>query len=137
MKGYDLPGGLQALLNPTTADRIIGVDEGKRSTKTYISSERAGLLLGLLEQHAAGLIKTVQEMHFEETEEDLTVDEVCLLYPGCKAWREVHQFIVEHYASTGGFSIQATVRMAQDLLNTQRQQADSSITQTGDKPASK
>ncbi len=131
MKTYEV--GPESLFRPSTADRIIGPDDKKRSTKTFISTERAGLLLSLLEQHAAGVIKTVQRLHKLEHGEDLDPKAVIEKYPGCKAWNEVHQFIVEHYASTGGFSIQATVRMVQDMMQAERQQTDSSIKTAGEK----
>jgi len=126
-KEYELEGGIQAIQKISAIDRIIGSNESKRSTKTRISSERAGLILSLLERHAKGLIKTVQAMHKEETGIHLEPEELCKLYEGCKGWVELHQFIVEHYASTEGFAIQATARMISDLASQEKQQADSSI----------
>jgi hypothetical protein len=138
-KTYAIQGGLDRLFQPTTGDRIIGSKEASRATKTYISSERGAFLIAALKSHAEGLVETVRILHtatYGKTQDktpegetflrDLTDDEVCERYPGCRRWRELHQFIVEHYASQEGFAVQAAVQMhAKGALEKER--AESSI----------
>lgn len=137
-KPYTLPGGVDRLFQPSTSDRIIGSREKDRSTKTYISTEKGAFLIAAVKTHAEGLIETVRRLHRQthgpvkdtvegkEVLRDLTDDEVCTQYQGCRMWREFHQFIVEHYASQEGFAVQASVQMyAKQALEKER--AESSV----------
>lgn len=135
MKTYDLPGGVDALFRPSTGDRIIGSKEDGRSTKTFFSSERGALLLSLVGNHARGLIKRVMLLHQLKTGVLLTEEQVKEKYPGCKKWSEVHQMILEHYASVEGFAVQATVSLEKTRLHDQQSKPDSSIQESkGDPP---
>lgn len=141
-KPYVLPGGLDSLLQPSTADRIIGSREGQRATKTYINTEAGAQDLALILRHARSIIRRVMMLHnnratkaFIAAPEDdsdwkqrkLSWEQVCEHYPGAQTWNELHQFFVEHYASQEGFAVGATVRLAQTQLLEEKKKAESSI----------
>lgn len=130
MKTYEEEEGMDALFRPSPGEIIIGSQEGKRSTKTFITSERSAIMLSLIENHAKGLIRIVQRLRESETEEKLSPVAVVAEYPGCKRWVELHQQLVEHFASVDGFSVQAIVSMEKARWQSQNR-ADSS-TETGD-----
>lgn len=136
---------MDRLFQPSTSDRIIGSHEKARATKTYISSEKGAFIVAAIKTHSEGLIETVRRLHrtqygyVSEVKDgkavlrDLTDEEVCERYKGCRLWREFHQFIVEHYASQEGFAIQAAVQMyAKEAVAKER--AESSVDAKGDKP---
>lgn len=110
-----------------TTDRILGSDELKRSTKTYIGTERAALLLGAMRNHAEGVTKAVQLMAEEELGRKLTVEEVEEMYPGVRAWRGIHQELVEHYASQDGFTLRVSARLEALRAEAQHASAESSV----------
>lgn len=111
MRTYEEPDGMDSLFRPSPGEIIIGSQEDKRSTKTFITSERTAIMLSLIENHARGLIRTVQRLRERETGEKLTAVGIVDQYPGCKRWVELHQQLVEHFASLEGFSVQAIVSM--------------------------
>lgn len=128
MKAYELPGGLEHLFRPSTADRIIGSKEGQRSTKTFIPTEKSGILLAIIENHATGLVKRVRLLYeLENPGKTISREEALERYPGCRRWHEIHQFLVEHFASLQGFSVQGAVKAESDRLNKESQKAESSI----------
>lgn len=128
MKPYELPGGLDHLFKPSTADRIIGSKEAQRSTKTFIPTERAGILLAIIENHATGALKRVRMLYAQENPgKELSKEEALERYPGCRRWHEIHQFLVEHFASLQGFSVQGAVKAERDRLTQENQKAESSI----------
>lgn len=130
-KTYERPGGFAGLFAPTPVDRIIGANEGKRSTKTHISSEKAALYLGLIKRHAEGIARTVQEMHERETGVLLPMERILSLYPGAQAWHVVHQQLVEHYASYKGFSLRVVAGMVQGAIQAMGKSTESSVQQNG------
>lgn len=127
MRAYELPGGLQGLTQPSTADRIIGSLEGDRATKTFFTTERGAMLVSLLLTHARGVVKTTMRLHQKFYGAGITLDECIEQYPGCKKWMELHQNLVQHFASFEGFSVQAVVRLAQSQLLDANRQPESSI----------
>jgi hypothetical protein len=129
-KIYERPGGIAGLFAPTPVDRIIGANEGKRSTKTYISSEKAALYLALIKRHAEGILRTVQEMHERDYGVLLPPERILALYPGAQAWHIVHAQLVEHYASNKGFSLRVVSGMIHDALQ-QAKGAESSVQANG------
>lgn len=130
MRTYE-DGGIDDLFRPSSGDRIIGSEEAKRSTKTFISSERSAITLALIENHAKAVIKNLQRLVHHEEGVQLTPIQVVERFSGAKRWVELHQMLVEHFASTEGFSVQAVVRMEQAKLLANQHRAESSIT-TGD-----
>jgi hypothetical protein len=127
VKPYEV-SGFEQLFKPSTGDRIIGSKEDQRSTKTFIPSERSAILLSLLENHAHSVAKRVIRLHQEKNGgPELTITQAKELYPGVKKWIELHQELVEHYASQEGFAIQATVSVEKSRLMLEQQQAQSSI----------
>lgn len=133
MKPYEHPGGAGMLSQPTSADRIIGATEKKRSTKTWISSERAAIILSLIKNHSENLNRTIRKLHqLEHTNgvvpEEISDDELYRRYPGCRAWANIHQELVEHFASHQGFSLKVVARL--ELLKMEEaRRAESSILQ--------
>lgn len=118
---------LQELFRSSTGERIIGTEEAKRSTKTFISSERSGIVLGLIENHARGVIRTLQKLHENRYQEKLTALEVVDRYPGAKRWVELHQELLEHFASIEGFSVQAVVSMEKARIMAENHRTESSV----------
>jgi len=144
-KTYPRPGGFESLFPPTQADRIIGQDEGKRSTKTFIRGEKSAIVLALIKSHADNHARAVQLLHHKEKCEDaegfracprtgcsawLTRDQLREAYPGVLAWDQVHQELVEHYASQEGFSLRVVARVVQ-LQTEQAAMAESSLRPEG------
>ena len=131
LKGYELPGGLDALFRPSTGDIIIGSKEEDRATKTFFQTERGALLVTLLGNHAESLVKRTAAMRALEGKPEL--DEAAFLeaYPGCKKWVNLHIQILKHYASVEGFAVAATVKLEQQKLMQATQKTESSV-QTGD-----
>lgn len=115
------------MFRPSTADTIIGSREGQRSTKTYIQTERSAIMLALVENHARGLVEAVVKLRKNEGLPPLDLPELVKAYPGCKKWIELHQQLVEHYASLEGFTVQAAVRLAQSKLYEATEHGESSI----------
>lgn len=133
MREYELPGGLEGLFRPSTADRIIGSKEESRATKTFFHTSREALLISLLLGHARMVVKAIIKMHHSEFGEKLTFDQAVAKYDACKNWLDLHQQIVEHYASNQGFAVEATVRVAQKQLMQDKEKAESSV-QKGEGP---
>lgn len=126
MKPYEEDAGMDSLFKSSPAEIIIGSKEAKRSTKTFITSERQAIVLELIENHARNLIRTVARLHYEEHGVKLLPEEIVKIYPGCRTWVELHQGLIEHYASLEGFSVQAIVSMEKSRWAAQ-QRAESSI----------
>lgn len=131
MKPYEEKTGIGGIFRPSTGDVIIGSQEAQRSTKTFINTERSAIVLSLIQNHAESVVKLVTRLHEKKTGVKLTREEAIEIYPGCKRWTELHRYLVEHYASQEGFSIQATVKLAQSQLLQQRQEPESSIERNG------
>lgn len=128
MKPYELTGGFDQLFKPSTGDRIIGSKEDQRATKTFIPSERSAILLSLLENHAKSVMKRVILLHRKTYGgPELTPEEAKLIYPGVKKWADLHQGLVEHYASQEGFAVQATVSLEKSRILQEQRNTESSI----------
>lgn len=65
-KTYERPGGWEMMQPATSTDRIIGSAEDKRSTKTFISSERSSIILSLIKNHAENLLRSVRDLQQKE-----------------------------------------------------------------------
>lgn len=102
---------MDELFRPSPGELIIGGTEAKRSTKTYISSERLAIALQDMENFARTCIETMQALHKARYGEDLTPQQVVERYRGVRRWVGGHQGLVEHFASYEGFSVQAIVSM--------------------------
>jgi len=129
---------MAGLYRATTTERILGADEKKRSTKTYITSEKAAIVLSLIKNHAENLARALRELRqLEDTNghlaEQLSDEELESEYPGLRAWRDLHQQLVEHYASHGGFSLKVAARTM--LLEQEQASKSESSIPTGEKPA--
>lgn len=124
----------------STADRVIGFDEDKRSTKTFISSERGGMILTLIENRGTWALKKIQKCRLLEDREEakaagedpaliepMEPEDLLEAYPGLKRYWQIHGQLVEHFASHQGFSVQALVRMGQHGLLEGQHEHDSSV----------
>lgn len=127
---YNRPGGWRGIFAPTATEQIIGVEDkngqDKRSTKTYISSEKAAIILGLIKNHAENVMRTVKALHYRRTGVELTDETAKKKFRGVRAWLDVHQQLADHFASNQGFSVKAAVRMA-TLEEDAGQKVESSI----------
>lgn len=127
MRTYEEEDGLDRLFRSSPGETIIGSKEAKRSTKTFITSERSAIVLSLIENHARGIVRTLMKLHFLETKRKLSPEEIVDRYSGAKRWVDLHQQLLEHFASTEGFSVQAVVKMEQARLMMQQQRSESSV----------
>lgn len=125
---YARPGGTKGLFAPTSTQNIIGAEEDKRSTKTFISSEKAAIILALIKNHAENVARTVKAlwMHENPGKGEPSVEELAKRFRGVRAWRDAHQQLAEHFASNQGFSVKAAVRMS-TLEEDQGSKVESSI----------
>lgn len=111
MRTYEEETGMDELFRPSPGELIIGGTEAKRSTKTYISSERLAIALQNMENFARTGIQTLQALHEAKYGEKLEAEEIVKRYRGVRRWVQDHQGLVEHFASSEGFSVQAIVSM--------------------------
>ncbi len=73
------------------------------------------------------VVKAIIKTHEQQYKVKLTFEQALEKYEACKNWLELHQFIVEHYASNQGFAVEATVRLAQKQLLEDKMKAESSV----------
>ncbi len=121
--------GLDIFERPNTSIEILGRGEGSRKSKTFIKDQELATLLGFIRGHIRRLFEVFRRLHAkhytieveEETENEdgtvtkvkkvvphlLTDDEVRVKYPIVAEWERMHQEQVDHYASIGGFSVNA------------------------------
>lgn len=143
---YEVQGGYDALWQPTPADRIIGADEAKRSTKSYMPDAKFAILLAAIRNHAEGHARAIQELHHDEWHAAggtngaarprcprggpcaglLTFQALADEYPGVRTWFNIHQEVVEHMASHEGFSLRVVAKLAA-LADEARRQPESSV----------
>lgn len=147
---YELPGGYEGLWQPTPADRIIGAEESKRSTKSFMPDAKFAILLASIRNHAESVTRAVQELDHDEWHEApsngvrrlpchdgvLADRQPCAglmsfrdlggKYPGVRVWFNIHQEIVEHMASHEGFSLRVVAKLAA-LAEEGRREPESSV----------
>lgn len=129
--------GWESFFAPTSADRIIGAEENKRSTKTYITSEDVALRLSLIASHAEDHARQVRDLDHDENCDPATCEgpdcsnyldtkTLTQKYPGARGWLALHQHLVEHDASIEGFSLRVVARV-NSLKEEQQAKAESSL----------
>lgn len=117
--------GLDMFEKPNTNLEILGRGAEARKSKTFIKDQELATLLGFIRGHTRRLFETFRSLHarhntliveeeFEdgtkETHEEpewLTDDQIRDKYPIVREWERMHQEQVDHYASIGGFSVNA------------------------------
>lgn len=122
-------GGPDLFDKPTTSMEIIGRGDDARKSKTFIKDQELATLLGFIRGHTRRLFEVFRRLHsnhfnieVEEESEDengvvtktkkiiphvLIDSEIRDLYPVVREWERMHQEQVDHYASIGGFSVNA------------------------------
>lgn len=102
------------LLTPSSLwDRVIGADEQKRSTKTQLPDKNLVAACSVLRSHYDRLCKYQASLHNQYYKrqidqglmDEIQPGDVPEYYPGIAAFGELHQNIVEHFASYQGFSL--------------------------------
>lgn len=126
MEAYEAEG---QPFRPSALETIIGSGEQKRSTKTYIGSEASAILLEMIENHAQNAVETLQAMVYDEEGVELSKTEVLERFRGARRWVQLHQGLIEHYASLHGFSVQAVVSMERARMGAREEVAESSVTE--------
>ncbi len=124
--------GLDMFERPQTSIEILGRGEGSRKSKTFIKDQELATLLGFIRGHTRRLFEVfrrsharhhTKEVHEEQddgtvkvyTEPDvLTDEEIRERYPIVVEWEKMHQEQVDHYASIGGFSVNAAAGSRED-----------------------
>ena len=117
--------GLDLFEKPNTSIEILGRGEEARKSKTFIKDQELATLLGFIRGHTRRLFETFRRLHarhntiFIEEEYDdgtkeerevpevLTDQQIRDKYPIVREWERMHQEQVDHYASIGGFSVNA------------------------------
>lgn len=92
------------------AEQLIGSDETKRVTKTYMPDRRFAAIATRIANHYKRIIEKLRLLHFKETGEVLTDEEVYEEYEAPKTWKGFHDWLVEHLGSLEGFTTKAAVR---------------------------
>lgn len=118
--------GLDMFERPNTSIEILGRGEGARKSKTFIKDQELATLLGFIRGHTRRLYEVFKRLHanhftIEVESEDpetgvktkkivphfLSDEECRTKYPIIAEWERMHQEQVDHYASIGGFSVNA------------------------------
>lgn len=121
--------GMDVFERPTTSLEILGRGADARKSKTFIKDQELATLLGFIRGHTRRLFETFRRLHarhnvvylvdeegkpvVDETGEQLTEPEILTddqvrdKYPIVREWERMHQEQVDHYASIGGFSVNA------------------------------
>lgn len=118
--------GMDMFDRPNTSIEILGRGEGSRKSKTFIKDQELATLLGFIRGHTRRLFEVFRRSHarhynIEVEDEDpdtgvktirvvphvLTDAEIRDKYPIVLEWERMHQEQVDHYASIGGFSVNA------------------------------
>jgi hypothetical protein len=123
-----VPMDYDPLEPPNVESELLGRGSRNRKTKTYIKDQQLAVLLGHCANHSLVLREIFRKSHARWHTREVTVeledgrkttrvepevltdDELADRYPVIKDWEDWHQEQVDHYASIGGFSVNAAVR---------------------------
>lgn len=92
-------------------EQLTGLGDGKRSTKTQLKSHEVAMLLSLVRSDAEDIAHTLQELHFVETGDFLEGEDLRDAYSEIREWENLHQLLVEHFASVEGFMVRSITGM--------------------------
>jgi hypothetical protein len=116
------------LETPDRALEVMGRGALSRKSKTLFKDGELAMLVGLVPQHVAHIEETLRKLHAHHNRvlavlkdrngndveamvpEVLDAQAIRDRYPIIAKWEAFHQEQVEHYASIGGFSVNAAFR---------------------------
>lgn len=148
-------GGMDSLEKPSPSLEILGRGEGARKSKTFIKDQELAALLGFIRGHTRRLMEAfrrLHERHFKvvveeelpdgtkvkrEIPEVLNDDQLRTLYPIIAEWERMHQEQVEHYASIGGFSVNAAAGIPDEAEGKKRSESSAGADRRSKTGASK
>lgn len=90
------------------AEQLAGVGDEKRSTKTYIEDGTLAMFLGLVQGLPESWITMGRRIYAEENDvniDQVTSEFILKKFPEARELLELHQRIIEHKGSVGGYLV--------------------------------
>lgn len=93
-------------------EQMLGRGDAKRTTKTFIEDGPLAMYLGFVRFMPKSIMNAGRRMYAQEHDvffEEVTPEMLISKYPEVQEYLEIHQQIVEHKGSQGGFLVQSYV----------------------------
>lgn len=94
-------------------EQLMGRGDEKRNTKTFIEDGPLAMYLGFVRSMPTSIIGAGRRMYSQEFDvhfDDVSPQMILSKYPEARELIEIHQQIVEHKGSQGGFLVDAYVQ---------------------------
>jgi hypothetical protein len=124
-KGYSVPYNEPGSIG----EQLLGRGDDKRTTKTFIEDGSLAMFLGFVRSMPDAVLNTGRRLMAEETGKDfadVSTEDVLTTYPEAKELIEIHQQIVEHKGSQGGYLVDRYVQGRREEIDSKTDKKSSS-----------
>lgn len=121
----------------SVGEQLLGEGSEKRNTKTFIEDGPLAMFLGLVRGLPDAIINTGRNLMAEEMHvapDSISIDEIFRLHPEARELIDLHQQIIEHKGSQGGYLVDRyTQRANRDEIDSKEPKKESSGDHTQNK----